>query len=417
MKSSFIDYFEKIAPDTMDVPHALFMIKLLYDNNKNYYPEHEIKVENILDMMIANGYVPENLREDVLAEYKKVKANAKLPRTSFSIYLDRLFLAGYDHFPESYDITVKSTFSNSLQNTLSSMLADQLKRNNIPEGSAIVIQNNQLIVGLTITLVDGRMYYENSYPNAFAYNSIKPFMYLTLLDNRKDVPSQLLSFDKQNLIFSNKRIEQFIKPVINPNLVITEDSPKMTVKELETIESQNLAIMPSGIRKLLAEKLSYLENNFFAEVPAKNYEAMLNRLRITPYEVPVAMPDLLSGDIRVNLFDLARAYTAFQAEPTIVNSGIIDTINGVAEEQYKAQELLSIRKTFTNLLKNIYFNTISTPNGQQFYIMIDFQTAIIFNNDYVVALWLGDLSGDKKFKDTTENLEILVRNVLNLLQQ
>ncbi|MDR0484308.1 MAG: hypothetical protein LBH40_03435, partial [Alphaproteobacteria bacterium] len=36
MKSSFIDYFEKIAPDTMDVPHALFMIKLLYDNNKNY---------------------------------------------------------------------------------------------------------------------------------------------------------------------------------------------------------------------------------------------------------------------------------------------------------------------------------------------------------------------------------------------
>ncbi|MCL2567410.1 MAG: hypothetical protein FWE18_04885 [Alphaproteobacteria bacterium] len=416
MKASFINYFEKVDPNTMDVPHALFMLKLLYDNNKKYYPNYEITVENILDMMIANDYVPEDLRENILDEYKKASSNAKIPRTSFSIYLDSLFLSGYEHFPESYDITVKTTFSNALQNALSSLLGEQLRRNNIPEGSAIVIQNNQLLVGLTTTMVDGKLYFKNTYPETFVYNSLKPWMYLTLLDNKKDVPTQILDSNYQNLIFSNKRIEQFVPPIVNPNLTFNTTEVKMTVSELQTIESKDLAVMPSGIRKMLAEKLTYLENNFFSALTAKEFEDMFNRLRITP-TAPIAMPDLLNGDVRVNFFDITRSYTAFQAEPSIIETQIIDNINGINESKYDMKTLITLRRTYTELLKNVYFNTITTNRGNTFFIMMDFQSAIIFNDEYIIALWLGDINGDKKFKDTTESLEVLVGNVMNLLQQ
>jgi hypothetical protein len=81
------------------------------------------------------------------------------------------------------------------------------------------------------------------------------------------------------------------------------------------------------------------------------------------------------------------------------------------------QTLTTLRRTYTNLLKNVYFNTITSPRGNTFYVMLDFQTAIVFNDEYVVAIWLGDMSGDKRFKDTSENLEPLVQNILNLLQQ
>ncbi|MDR2008281.1 MAG: hypothetical protein LBQ34_04850, partial [Alphaproteobacteria bacterium] len=294
LRASFISYFERIDPNTMDVPHALFMVKLLYDNNKKYYPNYDIRVENILDMMIANDYIPENMKDAVLDEYKKAESNARIPRTAFSIYLDRLFLAGYEHFPESYDITVKTTFSNAMQNALTAILGEQLRRNNIPEGSAIIIQNNQLVVGLTTTMVDGKVYFKNAYPDTFAYNTLKPWMYLALMDNRKDVPAQILDNNYQNLIFSNKRIEQFVAPVVNPNLTFSNTEVRMTVGELQVIESENLAVMPSGIRKLLAEKLTYLENSFFSEITAKDFESIFNRLRIPPYTTPINMTDLLN---------------------------------------------------------------------------------------------------------------------------
>ena len=416
LKASFTKYFEKLSPDSMDVPHSLYMIKHLYDDNKKYYPNYDITVENILDMMIANEFVPEDVRYTILEKLDEVTKSAKLPRTSFAIYLDQLFTAGYNHFPDSYDIVVKTTFSNSLQNSLTSLIVDKQKRFEIPNGSAIIMEKNKIIAGVTISLIDGKSYYQNSYPETFAYNSIKPFMYLALLNSKKDVPSQLLSAKYQNLIFSNKRVEQFVVPTINPNLTIGSSEEKLTVKELESIDEESLKNIPSGIKKSLAERLTYLENEFFSEVNQENYNQTLNRLNIKTNSADITIPNLLDGNIKINLADLARAYTMFTGDSSIVESQFIDTINGSSESQYEVKNLLSIRKTYTNLLKEIYFNTMISPSGAEYYVMIDFQNAVVFNDKYIVTLWLGDINGDKKYKDTTESLELLVKDVLNLLQ-
>lgn len=414
LKASFTKYFEKLSPDSMDVPHALYMVKHLYDDNKKYYPNYDITNENILDMMIANGFVPEDIRYEVLAKLKETAKNAKLPRTSFAIYLDQLFTAGYSHFPDYYDIVVKTTFSNSLQNSLSSILVDKQKRFDIPNASAIIIENNKIISGVTISLIDGKSYYQNVYPETYAYNSIKPFMYLALLTNKKDVPSQLLSAKYQNLIFSNKRIEQFVVPAINPNLA-TSSKEAISIKELEAIDEKSLKNIPNGIKKSLAERLTYLENEFLIEINQTTYDELFNRINIKTNN-DITIPNLLDGNIKVNLYDLARTYTMFTNDSSLLESQYIEKINGFSESKYEAKKLLSIRKTYTNLLKEIYFNTIVSSSGVEYYIMLDFQTAIVFNDKYVITLWLGDLNGDKKYKDTTESLEILVKDVLNLLK-
>ncbi len=415
LKASFTQYFEKLSPDTMDVPHSLYMIKHLYDNNKKYYPDYDINIENILDMMIINDHVPQEIKYPILKRIEEISKTRKLPRTSFAIYLDQLFSAGYSYFPDFYDINVKTTFSNGFQNSLASMIISKLKSGNIPTGSAIIIEDNKIISGLTISLIDGKSHYQNMYPETYVYNSIKPFMYLALLENKKDIPSQLLKSNYQNLIFSNKRIEQEEKPFINPNLTLYNEQEKISIKDLEFIDEKNLNTIPNGIRKSLAERLTYLENEFLSSVSLDDYKSVLEKIKISTKNSDLSISNLLNGNVRIDLYDLVRSYTVFTKNSSIMESKIIDTINNNTLKEYEAQKLLSLRKTYTDMLKDIYFNTIITKDGSEYFVMLDFQTAIVFNDRYTIALWLGDLSGNKEFKDTTESLESLIKDVLNLL--
>ncbi len=424
IKSSYSQYFKKTTLESIDIPRALFMMKNLYDNNKNFYPNYDITNEHILDMMIANGYVPEDKKEAILTRVNNIVVNVEPPKSPFAVHLNELFLSGYSYFPEYYDISVQTTLSSKLQSVVSGVIVDKLKGFNIPAGSVIALNKNRLVVALSIKIIDGKVNYLDKYPKGYVYNSVKPFLYLTLLENKKDASALLLNNRYQNLIFSNKRLEHAnltAKEYSADNdptfagIETTEEKVRQILEELNFLKDDNVDDIPNGLKKSFADRLNYLEGEFFSELTEKDYYALFNRLGLVKYAEDFNLNSLYDGKLKVELVDLAKAYSIFINDGNMLNSKLIDNVNGIPQ-LLSQEKILSVRTTYTNLLKDIYFNTIISKHGKEFYIMIDFQTAVVFNDEYIGIIWLGDFEGDENYKDTTLALEHLVKDLINMLK-
>jgi hypothetical protein len=89
---------------------------------------------------------------------------------------------------------------------------------------------------------------------------------------------------------------------------------------------------------------------------------------------------------------------------TIGNAGIfgdyyyIKKINNFYSKKYKEEKLIDVANL--KYVEESFQQKIYSSNRTEFYLTVDRNVAFAFNNEYVVAIWLGDMD-----KTALENFE------------
>lgn len=435
-KSSYLEYFTKKTMTNPSLAESIFLIEKLYTNNKRYYPNYPISADDITNLLYTMRYIPNAKMvsksekgktylqdiKDQIATINKTQAVAMGQNNPFRLYLDKVFLKGFTIFPKELIINITTTFSMQLQNNLIRKLRLLLTTgNNKPEASAMyVLQNGKVLAAAVLTLKDNKTVYLSTIPTVHVYNSLKSFLYLTLVQNKKDIPAILLKYQYQNLIFSNKRVAlaQERQNLANPNNGAKGTNqqqpttiPKpVEVQSLDVLDNTDIAKVPMGLKKNIAEQLDFYEYNLLSILPVTDYSNILNKMTLTPKNF-TNYQDLYNGKTTVNLLNLATAYSVFSNSGELRELNFIDNIN---KETLLAQpQQLAIRNNYLTLLQDVYLNPIYNNAGKRFFVVFDFEVAIIFNENYTVAIWLGNITKPYKKQDYSEQLASIVPDVIN----
>lgn len=438
-KGSYLEYFSKKNMVNPSLAESIFLIEELYNNNKRYYPNYPISAEDLTNLLytmryIPNGTIISNTKKgktylqdikDQIAAIKQTPAVTMGQNNPFRLYLDKIFLKGFEIFPKDLIINITTTFSMQLQNTLTRKLRILLTtENNKPEAGAMyVLQNGKILAAAVLTLQDNKNIYLSTIPTVHVYNSLKSFLYLTLVQNKKDIPAILLKYQYQNLIFSNKRVEfaqhqQNLTKLNNTTKVTASTQPAKTpvkpveVQSLAVLDNTDIAKVPMGLKKNIAEQLDFYEYNLLSILPVTEYSNILNKITLQPKNFNTYQ-DLYNSNTTVNLLNLVTAYSVFS------NSGELRDLNYIGDinkETLLAQpQQLVVRSNYLNLLQDVYLNPVYNNEGKRFFVVFDFEVAIIFNESYTVAIWLGDINKPYKKHDYSELLAEIVPDVINEL--
>lgn len=433
-KNSYLEYFGKKNMTNPSLPESIFLIEKLYTNNKRYYPNYPISVDDLTSLLYTMRYIPNGSNvakkktylqdvKDQIVAINKTPAVTLGQNNPFRLYLDNIFLKGFEVFPKELLIKITTTFSMQLQNTLikklRSLLTTEGKK---PEAAAMyVLQNGKILAAAVLTLQDNKNIYLSTIPTVHTYNSLKPFLYLTLVQNKKDIPAILLKYQYQNLIFSNRRVE-FAQS--QQNLLTQKNTAKgnnqqttapikpVEVQSLAVLENTDIAKIPMGLKKNIAEQLDFYEYNLLSVLPITDYTNILNKITLKPKDFN-RYKDLYNANTSVNLLNLVTAYSVFSNSGELRDLNYIGNIN---KEILLAQpKQLAIRNNYLTLLKDVYLNPIYNNEGKRFFVVFDFEVAIIFNESYTVAIWLGDIKQPYKKHDYSELLAAIVPDVINEL--
>lgn len=413
-----------VPANSLEPYQAIIIIKSIYDNNKDLYPKDEITYENIIDIMIKNGALSASDKPIILEQIKNFQA--PVIQTTILNYFDYMFEEAYKYFRSVPVADVKSTFVTSLQNTAINSAVTQMKLKNIPNASVIISNKGDIATSFTISLnEEGKPVFYKEYPKIYVYNAIKPILYLSLFENKKDTVSVLLENKYQNLIFSKSRSLKFKSengtssgtPAAS-NTNAANASPETDTKAnkipIELLTKTNLDIVPANIRALFADRLYSIEKQYILSLNPEDYKATFKKLGINAeFET---LDDLFNGNVGINLLDLSKFYDAISQNGIMHEYRVIELINTdvkFAETNYD----ISINPQFISVLNSLFLGKLENRSSRVTYnTIVDYNSAFAISPDYSISVWLGDMNNPSQVKDYTENVQAIMLELAAILQ-
>lgn len=414
-----------VSPDQLTMSQSIYLVLQIYNHNKRYYPNYVITANDILKQFALNGIINETDVSDLEEDFNNIKITEE--QISFLLYLEDIFLEGSKYFAKTNKVNVNATFIAPIQNSSITLATQQMKRYSIPAASVVMLKETDVVAAFTMTLKDNKPYFKSEYPMVKGYNIVKPFVYMSLIENNKDVSTVLLDSKYQQLIFNIDRLNKFgSDPDIIKNLVGKTKEKGNSAKNLEILQhpqnikidvltKSDLDVAPEEIRKLFAVRLRSLESSFLTSITIDQYKATFKKYGLT-LEAD-SLDELFSSERQMTFYELVRIYNALSQGGNFYKFRTITSINKdlFAPDTKKSGAL---NYTFANILKSIFFtNFESKTSKNKARMLIDYNVGVIFNDHYTVLVWFGDLDNpDAPLRDYTIPLEDLITNLASSLQ-
>jgi hypothetical protein len=114
---------------------------------------------------------------------------------------------------------------------------------------------------------------------------------------------------------------------------------------------------------------------------------------------PFNYKDVYHGDlIKSDLFNATSLFYTIGNAGTFGNYYYIKKINNFYSKKYKEEKIIDVANL--KYIEESFQQKIYSSNRTEFYLTVDRNVAFAFNNEYVVAIWLGDMD-----KTALENFE------------
>ena len=414
-----------VSPDQLTISQSIYITLQIYNHNKKYYPDYVITANDILKQFALNGIINEIDVADLEEDFNNIKITEE--QISFILYLEDIFLEGSKYFTRTNKVNVNATFIAPVQNSSINLATQQMKRYAIPAASVIMMKETDVVAAFTMTLKDNKPRFHSKYPTVKGYNIVKPFVYMSLIENNKDVSTVLLDSKYQQLIFTIDRLSKFgSDPDVIKNLIKTIKEKGSSSKNLAILQNpQNIKIdvltksaldvAPEEIRKLFAVRLRSLESSFLTSITIDQYKSTFKKYGLT-LEAE-SLDELFSSDRKMTFYELARIYNALSQGGNFYN---FRTITSITKDLFAPDTKKSgaLNYTFANILKSIFFTRFESKTSKnKASMLIDYNVGVIFNDHYTVLVWFGDLNNpDAPLRDYTIPLEDLITNLASSLQ-
>ncbi|MFL1780409.1 putative penicillin-binding protein [Candidatus Hepatincolaceae symbiont of Richtersius coronifer] len=387
----------------LNLSQSVFLMKKIYDNNKIIYPSTQaLTTRQILEQLVINGIINNDDLEQLENEIQQIIIPAE--PSMFALYIKDIFDKGYPYLKFVPYVLTRTTFVSSVQSSAMSVVSGNLNRNNIPNASVIVIENNTILAALTMGLEEGRSVFYPVYPNINAYQSLKPFLYSALLGNKKDFSSILLNNKYQNLIFSYSKLANQDASRLQTN---NTNRSKMDVALLTRTD---LDVVPESLRLMFAQQLFELERNFMKNLSLTDYNKALGV--IFPGFKQNNLDTLLYNKNKISFKDMVKAYNSIGQKGKITDFKYITFIN---EDMIKTEgnNGNSIQQNFIKVLAPLFFSQIKyTAVKEDFYSIVDYNSAYAFSKNYTVGVWFGDLNNNNNITDPVPDYSVLLEKVI-----
>ena len=414
-----------VSPDQLTLSQSIYLVLQIYNHNKGYYPNYVITANDILKQFALNGIINETDVSDLEEDFNNIKITEE--QISFLLYLEDIFLEGSKYFAKTNKVNVNATFIAAIQNSSITLATQQMKKYAIPAASVVMIKETDIVSAFTMTLKDNKPYFKSEYPMVKGYNIVKPFVYMSLIENNKDVSTVLLDSKYQQLIFNIDRLNKFgSDPDIINNLIektkMTGSSSKNLAMlqnpqniKIEMLTKSDLDVAPEEIRKLFAVRLRSLESSFLTSITIDQYKSTFKKYGLT-LEAD-SLDELFSSERQMTFYELVRIYNALSQGGNFYKFRTITSINKdlFAPDTKKSGAL---NYTFANILKSIFFTQFESKTSKnKANMLIDYNVGVIFNDHYTVLVWFGDLDNpDAPLRDYTVPLEELITTLASSLQ-
>jgi hypothetical protein len=442
------DYYFKKEPEDLDLAESIFLIYKVYNQNASFYtPNPDVTYDSILESLIeidiiSSEDIPE-LKDSLSQIQDKQVVN------SFMRYIEEDFLEAYKLFRTNTVVTIKTTFLLALQNALIKITTIELEKHNIPNASFLIIKNNDIFSSFTLGLEKddkgkSKPLFYPTFPDVKTYSAIKPFLFLTLLENKVDISTVLINFKYQNLIFTynlyttyqneesklqtQENLSQKDEPTEPLELsqgsqVVTSTNGKISIKKdeggvsnINILSNTNLDEAPDSIRKYFVAQLNDLEKSFMLRLEANKYKAGLKKYDLDIKNIETTQ-DLIDRKGILSLEKIFYAYTSFLNYGEMRNSRHINIINQ-EPFPFESQILGTYNKDMINLLKGLYFNKIEFKNSKSIlYYVLDVNFGVLFSDEYLAIFWFGDFNNpDVADVNYMSSLQVMLKALTDLLR-
>ena len=384
----------------LNLKENIFLVSLIYKYNRSYYQNYnpEINQETLLNYMIDKNIIDQS-------------QIANLDNTKFEEipYNDNLYYMIYDdvmkknvlNLKKYHNIRVTTTFNSDLSNILASLTKNVLLANDIPNASVVIVKKGQVKVSFTqavsVIQEDATKYvnkdldkdlgkenkdtessvktiYFNKFPIFVANLAFKPFIYLIALDNNISVPNNFLTSTYETLfsdyyLYKEEKDEYYQQFVKNANILAS------------------------------IKKFSLLEKQLMGKIGEEKLTSFLKTFKLSIVKNPFNYKDVYHGDlIKSDLFNATSLFYTIGNAGTFGNYYYIKKINNFYSKKYKEEKIIDVANL--KYIEESFQQKIYSSNRTEFYLTVDRNVAFAFNNEYVVAIWLGDMD-----KTALENFE------------
>ncbi len=385
--NSAADKFFHTSISDLSISQSVFLAKLIYDNNKNIYPNDvEITYLDIYERLVKNGII--NLEDIDTLLHDTLSYDMSKERLHNVKYLSTLFNEGYKYYHKSNEVNIKTTFDNSIQNSSSQILFNSLKQSGYHNASIMILKKNKTIASYTmgINKKEEPVFLPDE-PYVYTFTGIKPLIYLAALNSKSDISKILLESKYQSLIDTYTRRLSFY----STHKEFSSNSGDNGIN-LSALTLTDLDVAPPKLRNLFAKELYNLERKYLRTIPITDYRITFKKLGISTSGM-TSLSTLLDTKSDFKFTDLVRAYSAFQTEDNaILNPVFISQINDTIYED-KEPIIAKINPYYIKLVKNLMLNKFKTlSNNKVIYTLYDNDTAYAFYDDYTIGIWIGNLS-------------------------
>lgn len=441
------DYYFQKTPEQLDLAESIFLIYKIYTTNKSLYtPNPDINYDTILESFIKLDFIVPSDIEDI--KYLISQIQEKQISNSFMRYIEEDFLEAYKLFRKQTVVTLKNTFLLALQNSLIKITSMELEKNNIPNASVLVVKNNNIFASFTLGLdkdKNGKTkpVFFSTFPYVKTYSAIKPFLYLTLLENQIDISTVLINARYQNLIFTynlyknyqneDSRLQmQDIAPetpvsdapsdptqtqvISNTNNQVAIKNTATPVTNISILSNTNLDRAPDSVRKYFASQLNDLEQSFMLKLEANKYMAGLRKYDLDMQNIQTT-EDIIDHKGILSLEKIFYAYSVFLNYGEIKSLRHINLINQ-KNFPFESKTLGTYNKEMINILKGLYFNKLEFANSKsRLYYVLDVNFGVVFSDEYLAIFWFGDFNNpDVADANYVSSLQVILKSLGDLLR-
>ena len=138
------------------------------------------------------------------------------------------------------------------------------------------------------------------------------------------------------------------------------------------------------------KKFSLLEKQLMGKIGEEKLTSFLKKFNYK---------DVYHGDlIKSDLFNATSLFYAIGNSGNFGDYYYIKKINNFYSKKYKEEKIIDVANL--KYIEESFQQKIYSSNRTEFYLTVDRNVAFAFNNEYVVAIWLGDMD-----KTALENFE------------